>query len=83
MLNIRPYQEVLSDRRAVAFSLAGFVARLPLSMTGIGIVLLVSLTTGSFGLAGLLTAAGTVTGAVVAPLWGRAISNGPMCNCAS
>jgi MFS family permease len=43
-----------------------------MSMTGIGIVLLVSLTTGSFGLAGLLTAAGTVTGAVVAPLWGRA-----------
>jgi MFS family permease len=69
---LRPYREVLSDRRAVAFSLAGFVARLPMSMTGIGIVLLVSLTTGSFGLAGLLTAAGTVTGAVVAPLWGRA-----------
>ena len=36
-------------------------------------MLLVSLTTGSFGLAGLLTAAGTLTGAVVAPLWGRAI----------
>jgi MFS family permease len=65
------YRQLLSDRRAVAFSLAGFVARLPLSMTGIGIVLLVSLTTGSFGLAGLLSAAGTVTGAVVAPLWGR------------
>ena len=66
------YRQLLSDRRAVAFSLAGFVARLPLSMTGIGIVLLVSLTTGSFGLAGSLTAAATVTGAVVAPLWGRA-----------
>jgi predicted MFS family arabinose efflux permease len=69
---LQPYRRVLSDRRAVAFSLAGFVARLPLSMTGIGIVLLVSLTTGSFGLAGSLTAAATVTGAVVAPLWGRA-----------
>jgi MFS family permease len=69
---LRPYQQVLSDRRAVAFSLAGFVARLPMSMTGIGIVLLVSLTTGSFGLAGLLTAATTVTAAVVAPFWGRA-----------
>jgi hypothetical protein len=44
---VHPYQRVLSDRRAVAFSIAGFVARLPLSMTGIGIVLLVSLTTGS------------------------------------
>jgi MFS family permease len=72
LLNIRPYQQVLSDRRAVAFSLAGLVARLPMSMTGIGIVLLVSLTTGSFGLAGLLTAATTVSAAVVAPFWGRA-----------
>jgi len=57
----------------VAFSLAGFVARLPMSMTGIGIVLLVSLTTGSFGLAGLLVAVTTLAGAAVAPLWGRAI----------
>ena len=73
MLNLRKYRQILSDRRARAFSLAGFVARLPLSMTGIGIVLLVSLTTGSFGLAGLLTAVATVTGAVVAAPWGRAI----------
>ena len=72
LINTHPYRQVLSDRRAVAFSLAGFVARLPMSMTGIGIVLLVSLTTGSFGLAGSLTAAATVTWAVVAPLWGRA-----------
>jgi MFS family permease len=72
LLNIRRYQQVLSDRRARAFSLAGFVARMPLSMTGIGIVLLVSLTTGSFGQAGLLTAVVTLTAAVVAPLWGRA-----------
>ncbi|HZL74688.1 MAG TPA: MFS transporter, partial [Propionibacteriaceae bacterium] len=49
------------------------MARLPLSMTGIGIVLLVSLTTGSFGQAGLLIAVVTLTAAVVAPLWGRAI----------
>jgi MFS family permease len=68
---LHPYQRVLSDRRAVAFSAAGFVARLPLSMTGLGIVLLVSLTTGSFGKAGLLAAASTVTAAVVAPVWGR------------
>jgi MFS family permease len=68
-----PYQQVLSDRSAVAFTAAGFVARLPMSMTGIGIVLLVSLTTGSFGLAGLLVAVTTLAGAAVAPLWGRAI----------
>ena len=42
-----------------------------MSMTGLGIVLLVSLTSGSFGRAGLVTAVGTLTGAVAAPLWGR------------
>lgn len=67
------YRQLLSDRAARGFSLAGVVARLPLSMTGIGVVLLVSLTTGSFGRAGLITAAGTLTGAVAAPLWGRVI----------
>jgi MFS family permease len=67
------YRTLLSDPRARAFSLAGFVARMPLSMTGLGIVLLVSLTTGSFGRAGLVTACCTAAGAVAAPLWGRTI----------
>ena len=49
------------------------MARLPLSMTGLGIVLLVSLTSGSFGRAGLVAAVGTLTACRVAPLWGRAI----------
>ena len=70
---LRAYRQVLADPEARAFTLAGLIARLPISMTGIGIVLLVSLTTGSFGRAGLVTAAGTLTGALVAPLWGRAI----------
>jgi MFS family permease len=67
------YGAVLGDPAARAFSLAGLVARLPLSMTGIGIVLLVSLTTGSFALAGVITAVATLTGGLAAPLWGRAI----------
>ena len=67
------YRQVLRDPRARAFSAAGFVARLPLSMTGLGIVLLVSLTSGSFGRAGLVAAVSTLTAAVFAPLWGRAI----------
>ncbi len=67
------YRSVLVDPRARAFSAAGFVARLPISMTGIGIVLLVSLTSGSFGRAGLVTAVATLTGAVAAPAWGRVI----------
>jgi len=67
------YRQVLADPRARAFTLAGLLARMPISMTGIGTVLLVSLTTGSFGRAGLVAASITVAGAVCAPLWGRAI----------
>lgn len=69
----RAYGIVLADPAARSFSLAGLVARLPIAMTGIGIVLLVSLSTGSFGLAGLVTAVATLSGAVSAPLWGRTI----------
>jgi MFS family permease len=65
------YATVLGDPPARAFSLTGFVARLPQSMTGIGIVLLVSLTSGSFGRAGAVAAAVTIAGAVAAPFWGR------------
>ena len=67
------YRQVLADPRARAFSAAGFLARLPLSMTGIGIVLLVSLTTGSFGRAGIIAGVGTLCAAVAAPGWGRMI----------
>jgi MFS family permease len=67
------YGRVLADPRSRAFTFAGLVARLPMSMTGLSIVLLVSLDSGSFGRAGLITAAGTVSGAVIAPLWGKLI----------
>ena len=73
MAGLGAYRQILADPRARAFSAAGFVARLPISMTGLGIVLLISLTSGSFGRAGLVAAVGTLTGAVAAPLWGRAI----------
>jgi MFS family permease len=67
------YREVLSDPRARAFTSAALLARLPMSMTGLSIVLLVSLESGSFGRAGLITAFGTVSGAATAPVWGRLI----------
>ena len=73
MAGLGAYRAVLADPRARAFSTAGFVARMPLSMTGLGIVLLVSAATGSFGQAGLVTAVGTVAGAASAPWWGRLI----------
>ncbi len=42
-------------------------------MTGLSIVLLISIVTGSFGRAGLVTAVATLTGAAVTPWWGRLI----------
>lgn len=69
----KAYGQILGDPRNRAFSGAGFVARLPLSMTGVGIVLLVSLTNGSFGRAGLITAVSTLIGAASAVAWGRVI----------
>jgi MFS family permease len=68
-----PYRQLLADPRARAFSLAGLLARMPMSMTSLSVVLLVSAMTGSFGRAGLITAVATVTGAVTAPAWGRLI----------
>lgn len=67
------YLTLLSDRPALAFTLAGFVARLPVSMTGLSIVLLISLITDSYGQAGIVTACATLTGAIAAPWWGRRI----------
>ena len=54
-----------------AFSLAGFVARLPISMQTLGIVLLVSASRGSYGLAGGVSATFLVAGAAAAPVLGR------------
>ena len=65
------YRAILSRPGALAFSSAGVVARLPLSMVGLGIVLLVSSLTGSYGLAGSVTAAYLVANAVFSVVQGR------------
>lgn len=50
------YREALHTPGALAFTSAGFVARLPIAITGLAIVLLVSTTTGSYALAGGMSA---------------------------
>ena len=67
------YRGVLSYPGALAFSLTGLVARLPISMAGLGIVLLVSARTGSYGTAGAVSAAYMVANAVLAVLQGRLV----------
>jgi MFS family permease len=68
---MRTYRDVLAHPGALAFSLTGLVARLPISMAGLGIVLLVEAATGSYGLAGSVSAAYMVANAVLAILQGR------------
>lgn len=65
------YTRVLARPGALAFSAAGLLGRMPISMTGLGIVLLVSMRTGSYGLAGALSAAFVAAEAAMALWHGR------------
>ena len=51
------YRQVLTLPGARAFSASGLLARLPISMVSLGLVVLVSTRTGSYGLAGQVSAA--------------------------
>lgn len=68
-----PYRSLFTVPGAAQFSLVGFVARLPISMMGIGTVLLVSATTGRYTLAGLLAGALGLAAAAGAPAIARLV----------
>lgn len=70
---LQPYRTVLSRPGTLAFSAAGVVARLPMSMVSIGIVLMVSGLYGSYALAGQVAAAHVVAHAVCAPQLARLV----------
>jgi len=53
---LEPYRRALELPGAWQFSSAGFVARLPIAMIGLGIVILISDRTGSYAAAGILGA---------------------------
>ena len=65
------YRRVFSRPGALAFSATALFARLPISMMTLGIVLLVSELTGSYGLAGQVSAAYIVGNALFAIPHGR------------
>ena len=65
------YRRVFSHPGALAFSATALVARLPISMMTLGIVLLVSTLTGSYALAGQVSAAYIVGNAAFAIPHGR------------
>ncbi|MGH3509111.1 MAG: MFS transporter [Nocardioidaceae bacterium] len=53
---ISTYRRVLGQPGALAFTVSGLIGRLPIAMVGLGIVLLVSTRTGSYSLAGSVSA---------------------------
>ncbi|MGC4112550.1 MAG: MFS transporter [Nocardioides sp.] len=65
------YRTVLAYRGAWRFSLAAFVARLPISISTLGIVLLVTGLGRSYGLAGVLSAAYTISNGLSSVVQGR------------
>lgn len=67
------YRSVLTVPGAWVFSLSGFVARLPVSMVSLGIVLLISSASDSYGQAGTVAAAYLLANAALAIVHGRLV----------
>lgn len=65
------YAGVLRQPTVLAPFLAAVLARLPIAMTPLGIVLLVQADRGSYGVAGVVTGAFALGTAAGAPVWGR------------
>jgi len=68
-----PYAEILSIPRAWQFSVAGIIGRMPMSMAGLGMVLLISASTGRYAVAGTVSAAASLGMAACAPQFGRLV----------
>ena len=66
-----PYLRILRLPGTLAFSAAGFLARMPMSMFSLGTMLLIATITGRYALAGLVAAAGSVGYALGAPQFAR------------
>ena len=68
---LRPYADIFRIPGAWRFSAAGVIGRMPIAMYGLGTVLLISAVTGRYGVAGAVSAAGSVGYAFVSPRIGR------------
>ena len=68
-----PYVRLFAVPGSAAFSFAGWVARLPIPMLGLGAVLLVAGETGSYALAGAVSGTLALSFSVVSPQWARAM----------
>ncbi|WP_405360285.1 MFS transporter [Kitasatospora sp. NBC_00085] len=67
------YRRLFALPGTAAFTFAGLFGRLSMSMTGVSLVVLLAERRGSYALAGSVSAAGLVTGAIGMPLLGRLV----------
>jgi MFS family permease len=65
------YAEIFRLPGAWQFSAACFVGRWPMSMVGLGVILVVTAATGKYGIAGSVAAVGSLCYAFTAPQFGR------------
>ncbi|MEV0620690.1 MFS transporter [Nonomuraea sp. NPDC050404] len=68
---VGPYKGLFERPGAKAFVLAGFIGRMPMSMLGVGIILLISTLSDNFATAGAVAAVSNLAFAVAAPMSGR------------
>jgi MFS family permease len=68
-----PYREILGLPGTLAFSAAGLLARFPVSMVGISIVLMLANITGSYATAGTVSATFVIAQAICAPQLARLV----------
>lgn len=70
---LKSYADLFRTPGSKAFSAAGFVARMPIAQLGIAIVMLVSAKTGSYALAGQISAIAAIAAAAVMPQTARLV----------
>jgi MFS family permease len=70
---LRPYAEIFKVPGAWRFSAAGVIGRMPMSMFGLGTVLLISSVTGKYGTAGAVSATGSLGYAFSSPRVARLV----------
>jgi MFS family permease len=71
MLN--KYRQAFAGNSAWRFSTAGFIARLPMSMVGIGILMYVEAERGSYAIAGAISGSISIASAIGGPLSSRLV----------
>src|SRR5438105_2938710 len=72
---LQPYAEIFKIPGAWRFSMAAVIGRMPMSMFGLGTVLLISAVTGRYGVAGTVSAVGSLGYAFTSPRVARAVDS--------